>query len=113
MLNRQDDDWGVGSFDKEEAEKMVCNNTYYWRKDGYIAVIENGVCVEEILPEEFDQPYFSAYMINQCDTYQDMDDHFEELAYHAGMSDEWGAADGDNVEEIICAIFAKLGISHN
>ena len=44
--NREDVDWGYGSFDFEEAKEML--RSY---PDGLIAVIEEGVdpvCVEEI-----------------------------------------------------------------
>ena len=52
MRDRDDDDWGYGSFDLDEAKQMS-------RKMGiesYIAVIEesdNSVCVEEIEQADF------------------------------------------------------------
>lgn len=59
MMDRDDNDWGTGSFDLDEAKEMA-------RKyDGaYIAVIDanydedgnattDGVCVEEIMQEYF------------------------------------------------------------
>lgn len=51
MRDNNDNDWGVGSYDLEEATATVKD----WRENGleeaYIAVIEEGndpVCVEEI-----------------------------------------------------------------
>lgn len=52
MENRDDDDWGKGSYDVEEAKKMCADIG----PDAYIAVIEevqNPVCVEEIYQENF------------------------------------------------------------
>lgn len=46
MKDNEDNDWGTGSFDLEEAREMV--KAY---PEGYIAVIEEGndpICVEEI-----------------------------------------------------------------
>jgi hypothetical protein len=51
LAGRDDDDWGYGSYDLEEA-KMICR--YF--PEGYIAVIDEGknpVCVEEIYQDEF------------------------------------------------------------
>lgn len=39
-----EDDWGTGSLDKNEALEMLNSNEDYQ----LIAVIENGVCIEEI-----------------------------------------------------------------
>ena len=45
MRDRQDDDWGYGSHDLEEAKEMLAG---FGTDDGYIAVIENDVCVQEL-----------------------------------------------------------------
>lgn len=56
MQNREDNDWGYGSFDKEEAIAMADKPNY---PDAYIAVIDanydeegnptsDGECIEEI-----------------------------------------------------------------
>ena len=48
MTDAEDNDWGYGSFDYEEAVKMV---QPFLSDGGYIAVIDDGddpVCVEEI-----------------------------------------------------------------
>lgn len=45
MRDRQDDDWGYGSHDLEEAKDMLAGLCV---DDGYIAVIENDVCVQEL-----------------------------------------------------------------
>ena len=43
----REDDWGTGSFDKDEALKMLKEMREIYT-DALIAVIENDVCVEEI-----------------------------------------------------------------
>lgn len=43
-----EDDWGTGSFDKDEAIEMMMGNENYT----LIAVIENDVCIEEIYKED-------------------------------------------------------------
>jgi len=51
MRDREDDDWGTGSYDLEEAKEM-CRQY----PEGYIAVIKEGadpICVEEIEKEDF------------------------------------------------------------
>lgn len=59
MMDREDTDWGTGSFDLEEAKTMAKKYN-----DGYIAVIDanydengnattDGVCVGEIMQEDF------------------------------------------------------------
>ena len=53
VIDREDDDWGTGSFDLEEAKRM-CLET--GNDEAYIAVIddcENPVCIEEIHQDEF------------------------------------------------------------
>lgn len=52
MEDRNDTDWGYGSYDRKEAEKMALE----MGPDAYIAVINNEgdpVCVEEISQEDF------------------------------------------------------------
>lgn len=57
MMDREDNDWGTGSFDLDEAMTMVKKYP-----DGYIAVIDanydddgvahsDGVCIDEIIPD--------------------------------------------------------------
>ena len=51
MRDRDDDDWGTGSFDLETA-KELCRKY----PEGYIAVIQEGsnpVCIDEIEQEDF------------------------------------------------------------
>lgn len=48
MRDADDNDWGTGSYDYDEAVKMV---RPYIPDGGYIAVIEEGndpICIEEI-----------------------------------------------------------------
>ena len=52
MRDREDDDWGYGSHDIEEAKQMLTEEE---SGEAYIAVIaegENPVCVDEILRED-------------------------------------------------------------
>ena len=53
MRNKEDNDWGFGSFNLEEAKKMVLN---FEEPDAYIAVIDDGddpICIGEIHQDEF------------------------------------------------------------
>lgn len=49
MRDRNDDDWGTGSYNIDEARDMVQRNRDIY-PDGYIAVIDeaHGVCIDEI-----------------------------------------------------------------
>lgn len=52
LRNKEDDDWGTGSYSLDEAKEMAEN----YGEDAYIAVISeeaNPVCVEEIYQEDF------------------------------------------------------------
>ena len=49
MADREDTDWGFGSHDLAEAKQMLKDAEY---TDGYIAVIENDVCIEELTHDE-------------------------------------------------------------
>lgn len=62
MRDCDDTDWGTGSFDLEEAKAMLLRD---YPDTGYIAVIDanyddngnattDGICVDEIWPEDFD-----------------------------------------------------------
>ncbi|MBP3673485.1 MAG: hypothetical protein J6J18_06620 [Oscillospiraceae bacterium] len=51
MQGNYDDDWGYGSYNLAEAEKMVESFQNQGYTDAYIAVIDEGndpICVEEI-----------------------------------------------------------------
>lgn len=53
LRDREDNDWGYGSYSRHEAERMALE----MGTDAYIAVIEEGndpVCVEEISQENFE-----------------------------------------------------------
>lgn len=45
--NREDSDWGYGSFDKAEAIEMAKRT-----ESEFIAVIDNDECVEELISGE-------------------------------------------------------------
>ena len=59
LRDREDNDWGTGSFDPEEAKTMAKEH-----ENGFIAVIDanydddgnattDGECIEEIMQEDF------------------------------------------------------------
>ena len=52
MTDREDTDWGYGSYDLEEAKQKARN----YGKEAYIAVIAEGndpTCVDEMSQEDF------------------------------------------------------------
>lgn len=49
MRDREDSDWGYGSYDLEEAKEMLAGMC---TDDGLIAVIEDDICVEELTYDE-------------------------------------------------------------
>ena len=49
MRDKEDSDWGYGSHDLSEAKQMLKDAEY---EDGYIAVIDNDVCIEELTQDE-------------------------------------------------------------
>lgn len=53
MTDRDDTDWGTGSFDRAEAERMVIDNLDVY-PDGYLAMIDGDFCVMEITPDCFE-----------------------------------------------------------
>lgn len=52
MVDREDDDWSVGSFDLAEATAEVLHYRASGNADAYIAVIDDGTdapfCIDEI-----------------------------------------------------------------
>ena len=102
MKDCDDNDWGYGSFDRDEAEQMVTKRLNIY-PDGYIAVIKEGddpVCVYEIYPDDFDyrfdcwnQDAIVAFVKPQdaWDNWQ-VEEAVRELAKRAGVnpdSDEY------------------------
>lgn len=56
MRDLEDNDWGTGSFDLDEATQRVKQMRADGEPDAYIAVIDNGddpVCVDEIHDFDF------------------------------------------------------------
>ena len=52
LKDREDNDWGTGSYNLEEAKQM-CEDL---GEEAYIAVIEEGedpICIEEIFQDQF------------------------------------------------------------
>ena len=59
MNGKDDDDWGLGFTDRDEAEEMVYKNLDIY-PDGYIAIISQGespVCIGTIEVEDFDYDF--------------------------------------------------------
>ena len=74
MRDKQDDDWGYGSHDLEEAKEMLVGLCV---DDGYIAVIENDVCVQELgYAELFDTNL--VVVDRACDEWSDVVENEEE-----------------------------------
>lgn len=51
LCDSEDNDWGYGSFDPDEAKAMALELRQQGRPDAYIAVIDNGIdptCIDEI-----------------------------------------------------------------
>ena len=117
MTNHYDDDWGTGSFDKEEAMRMVIDNidkvdpyNQCTCEDGYIAVIENDTCVEEIEQEDFDAPYYYAARIVKAKDWDEARDDIEHLMYWLDMEKEWNQADDMTFEDVIHEEGKKIGV---
>lgn len=87
LRDKEDNDWGYGSFNRREAEKMAQE----MGPDAYIAVIEEGsdpICIEEISQEEFET--HTMYAIR-------------DVAYDYDMADEptdRHIFEADNMEDI-------------
>ena len=70
MADREDSDWGYGSHDIAEAKQMLKDAEY---EDGYIAVIENDVCIEELTQEQlFDKPLYMNTATGETFTYDEL-----------------------------------------
>lgn len=113
MNDRQDPDWGYGSADRAEAEKMVVNRLDT-NPDAYIAVIEGGadpVCVSEIMPEDFTPVYMYAARIIKAHDWDGTQDDIAALARWLDMDDDWKTADGDTWENVLRKMGEKIGVS--
>lgn len=116
MSDREDDDWGIGSFDRVEAERMVIRNLDI-HPDGYIAVIDEGdgtpiskICVDEITPDDFTPIYYHAANIIRAHDWEEAADDLNSLADRLDMKKEWEKADGDTFENLIREMSKKIGV---
>ena len=109
MTNRDDDDWGTGSFDRYESEKMVIKNLDFY-PDGYIAVIENDVCVDEISTEDFCTPFMYAARIIKAHDWNEAQDDLNGLMHSIQLDSEWAQADGDTFEDVIRKAGNMIGV---
>lgn len=75
MTDRDDSDWGFGSYDLEEAKDMLAG---FGTDDGYIAVIENDVCVQELEYEELYEKNLVVIDRAGCDEWSDVVENEEE-----------------------------------
>lgn len=48
MMDQDDTDFGIGSYDLDTAKRMLLQHP-----DGYIAVILNEQCIDEIYPDDY------------------------------------------------------------
>lgn len=109
MLDRDDNDWGYGSENLEDAMRMVADQVDK-NPDAYIAVIENDVCISEIAQEDFDPVYANACEIIKAKDWDACRDALDSLMYWLGMEVEWKDADADNFEDVIRKAGKQIGI---
>ena len=99
MEDRNDTDWGYGSYDRQEAEKMALE----MGPEAYIAVINNEgdpVCVEEISQEDFGMKTMYA---------------IRDVAYDYDMTDEptdHHIFEADNMEDITAELI-RIGADND
>ena len=110
MMDRDDNDWGYGSEDKAEAMRMVIDRLDT-NPDSYIAVIDNDVCVEEIIPDDFDGPYYYAAQIVKAHDFDACRDDLDHLMHWLDLDEEWKQADGDSFETVIRKAGQMIGVS--
>ena len=75
LRDREDTDWGYGSFDLEEAKEMLVG---LCTDDGLIAVIENDVCIQELGYEELYDKNLVVIDRAGCDEWSDVVESEEE-----------------------------------
>ena len=75
LRDREDTDWGYGSFDLEEAKEMLVG---LCTDDGFIAVIENDVCIQELGYEELYDKNLVVIDRAGCDEWSDVVESEEE-----------------------------------
>ena len=109
MTDHDDNDWGYGSADYEEAMRMVINALDVY-PDGYIAIIENDVCIEERHPDDFDGVYYYAGQIVKAKDWDACHDDIEHLMHWLDMDEEWAQADDMTAENVIRKAGQKIGI---
>ena len=109
MTDRDDTDWGTGSFDRGEAEKMVVRNLDIY-PDGYIAVIDGDECVDEITTEDFATPYMYAARIKKAHDWEACRDDLDGLMRSLQLDSEWAQADGDTFEAVIRRAGEMIGV---
>lgn len=110
LKDRDDNDWGMGSSDYDEAQKMVINHLSIY-PDGHIAIIEEGpdpVCLEERYPEDFDGVYYYAARIVKAKDWDECKDDLDHLMYLLDMEDEWESS--ESFEDVIRIAGHKIGI---
>lgn len=110
MLDREDNDWSLGSYDRDEAEKIAVKNLDS-HPESYIAVIENDTCIEEIETEDFSPVYCYAARIVKAHDWEEAQDDLAALARWLDMEETWAAADGDTFEDVIRAMGEKIGVA--
>ena len=110
MTNRDDNDWGTGSFDRYEAEKMVVKNLDIY-PEGYIAVIVNDTCVDKIATEDFSAPFMYAARVIKAHDWDACQDDLNGLMRSIQLETEWSEADGDTFEDVIRKAGEMIGVN--
>ena len=100
----REDDWGTGSYDYEEAVRMLKEQGH-----GLIAVIDEGsnpseaVCVEEIEFDSLDDDTEYYYWVDLYST--------ESFTLYKGRLDENGEKDRDAEEEILSCRYENINVN--
>ena len=107
------DQWGSGmsiALDSlEKAQQKVVNDLWFF-PEGYVAVIENGVCIKNIEQKDFDEVYRLAANIIKAKTWFEAYDDIDHLMNWLDMDAEWIAADDMTAEDVIRKAGQKIGV---
>lgn len=116
MTDHEDDDWGTGSFDREEAERMAIRRLPDY-PEIHIAVVDEGngtpmskIVVDEITPDDFTPIYYHAANIIRAHDWEEAADDLNSLADRLDMKADWEKADGDTFENLIREMSKKIGV---
>ena len=108
-----DSDWGTGSYDLDEAVKMMvkCDCERIAVIDTYCEVCDKVYDIADLRDMGYfdsDDPETVGFLIRKADHWE-LDD-CEAFCKAAGLKKEWEEADGDSFEDVLRAAQEKLGI---